>query len=196
MAVVPTLRKVAISERLASPTITWSRRYFWLSQCGSSRVLTMGRFSVVSRPTSSSKKSARWLSWKGTCSADTPGASHPTLPAPQKIWRVTKCGGDLGDDAPEGDLAGHEVVLVAAVAVALAVGVVLVDDHLGARRQHPLRRHHRLPDDLLGGLVEHHDLTGVGALRGGDLGVSVVDVVPGAVGEHGVDEVRLHVRRE
>ena len=62
-AVVPTLRRVATSARLASPTITCSRRYFCESACGSSRVLTMGRLSVVSSPTSASKKSARWLSW-------------------------------------------------------------------------------------------------------------------------------------
>jgi hypothetical protein len=91
-AVVPTFKKVLSSARLASPTITCSRRYFWLSQWGSSRVLTMGRFSVVSRPTSSSKKSARWDSWKGTSEALTPGASQPTLPAPQNTWRVTKWG--------------------------------------------------------------------------------------------------------
>ena len=42
MAVVPTLRKVATSDRLASPTITWRRRYFWASAWGSSRVLTIG----------------------------------------------------------------------------------------------------------------------------------------------------------
>ncbi len=66
MAVVPTFRNVATSERLASPMITCRRRYLVASQWGSSRVLTIGRLSVVSRPTSSSKKSARWLSWKGT----------------------------------------------------------------------------------------------------------------------------------
>ena len=33
------------------------------SAWGSSRVFTIGRFSVVSSPTSSSKKSARWLIW-------------------------------------------------------------------------------------------------------------------------------------
>ena len=65
-AVVPTFRKLATSDMLASPTMTCSRRYFWASQCGSSRVLTIGRFSVVSSPTSSSKKSARWVSWKLT----------------------------------------------------------------------------------------------------------------------------------
>ena len=63
IAVVPTLRYVATSERLASPTMTCSRRYFWASACGSSRVFTMGRLSVVSRPTSSSKKSARCVIW-------------------------------------------------------------------------------------------------------------------------------------
>jgi hypothetical protein len=63
IAVVPTFRYVATSLMFASPTITWRRRYFWASACGSSRVLTIGRFSVVSSPISSSKKSARWLSW-------------------------------------------------------------------------------------------------------------------------------------
>ncbi len=63
MAVVPTFRNVATSHRLASPAITCRRRYCCGSAWGSSRVLTIGRFSVVSRPTSSSKKSARWLSW-------------------------------------------------------------------------------------------------------------------------------------
>ena len=61
--VVPTFRYVATSLMLASPTMTCSRRYLVASQCGSSRVLTMGRFSVVSSPISSSKKSARWLIW-------------------------------------------------------------------------------------------------------------------------------------
>ena len=62
--------------------MTWSRRYFWASQCGSSRVFTMGRFSVVSSPTSSSKKSARWVSWKLTSMPPVDEASEPTLPAP------------------------------------------------------------------------------------------------------------------
>ena len=85
---------------------------------------------------------------------------------------------------------------MAAVRVALAVRVVLVDDHLAAGRQHPLGRDHRLADDLLGGLVEHHHLTGVGALGRRDLWVGVVDVVAGAVGEHGVDQVGLDVGRQ
>ena len=62
-AVVPTLRNVAAWAMLASPTITCSRRYLAASAWGSSRVLTMGRFRVVSSPTSSSMKSARWEIW-------------------------------------------------------------------------------------------------------------------------------------
>ena len=88
-AVVPTLRYVEISARLASPMITCSRRYLSGSACGSSRVLMIGRFSVVSSPTSTSKKSARWLSWK-PCSR--PSCPMPTRPAPQTTCRVTKNG--------------------------------------------------------------------------------------------------------
>ncbi len=82
MAVVPIFRNVATSHMLASPMITWSRRYFSGSAWGSSRVLMIGRLSVVSRPTSVSKKSARCVSWYAVW----PGSSHastPTFPAPQ-----------------------------------------------------------------------------------------------------------------
>ncbi len=91
-AVVPTLSMVATSDRLASPTMTWSRRNRLGSAWGSSRVLTMGRFSVVSRPTVSSKNSARWEIWKATWSRSSAPVSVPTLPAPAYTWRVTKCG--------------------------------------------------------------------------------------------------------
>ena len=74
---------------LASPMITCSRRYFSGSACGSSLVLMMGRFSVVSRPTSTSKKSARWLIWKPE---PRPSAPMPTRPAPHTTWRDTKNG--------------------------------------------------------------------------------------------------------
>ena len=82
MAVVPTLSRVATSDRLASPTITWSRRNRLGSAWGSSRVLTMGRLSVVSSPAISSKNSARWEIWKWTVSLSMAGVSTPTLPAP------------------------------------------------------------------------------------------------------------------
>ena len=87
---------------LASPTITCRRRYFCGSQCGSSRVFTIGRLSVVSSPTSSSKKSARWLSWNGTSAGSRPGCSQPTLPAPQNTWRVTKWGVTWATIRPNG----------------------------------------------------------------------------------------------
>ena len=88
-AVVPTLRYVDTSARLASPMITCRRRYFSGSACGSSRVLMIGRLSVVSSPTSTSKKSARWLSWN-PCSR--PSWPIPTRPAPQMTCRLTKNG--------------------------------------------------------------------------------------------------------
>ena len=57
--VEPTFKNVAISLIFASPQITCRRRYFVASACGSSLVFMMGRLRVVSKPTSSSKKSAR-----------------------------------------------------------------------------------------------------------------------------------------
>ena len=92
MAVLPTFKKVAISDRLASPTMTCSRRNRLGSACGSSRVLTIGRFSVVSSPTISSKNSARCDSWYCTVSASSAAVSVPTLPEPVKSVRDTKCG--------------------------------------------------------------------------------------------------------
>ena len=90
-AVVPTFIAVAHSERLASPLMTCRRRYLPLSAWGSSRVLKRGRWAVVLIPMRSSKKSARWESWKPGWTSP-PLVSMPTLPAPQKICRVTKKG--------------------------------------------------------------------------------------------------------
>ena len=51
------------SAMFESPTMTWRRRYFSRSAWGSSRVLMIGRLTIVSSATSVSKKSARWESW-------------------------------------------------------------------------------------------------------------------------------------
>ena len=104
-------------------------------------------------------------------------------------------GHDVADDAGEGDRPVHQVVLVGPVGVALAVGVVLEDQQALARRQDPGRGGHRPGQDELAGLVVADGVQGVGALGGGVLGMGVVDVVAGAVGEHGVDQVGLHLRR-
>ncbi len=45
-AAVPSLRKVWVSDSVASPMITCRRRYLEASPCGSSLVLMIGRFSV------------------------------------------------------------------------------------------------------------------------------------------------------
>ena len=103
---------------------------------------------------------------------------------------------DLRGQPPERRLAGHQVVLVAAVAVALAVRVVLVDDDLagllprrpGGLGELAVRRVDADADDLLGGPVPPHRLECRRGLRVGDLRVGVIDVVAGPVGEHGVDE--------
>ena len=82
IAVVPTFKNVAMSERLASPTMTCRRRNRLGSACGSSRVLTIGRFSVVSRPTISSKNSARCEIWYSTVWASSAPVSVQPSPTP------------------------------------------------------------------------------------------------------------------
>ena len=192
MAVVPTFRKVAISDRLASPTITCRRRKRLGSAWGSSRVLTMGRFSVVSSPTISSKNSARCESWYSTVSESSAGVSVPTLPDPVKRVRDTKCGTTPVDHLGEGDGPVHHVVLVAAVGVALAVGVVLVDDGGGLLGHAQRGGHHGPAQHLLAGLVVDEALERRQALGARVLRVGMVHVEAGAVGEHGVGQVRLH----
>ena len=152
----------------------------------------MGRFSVVSRPTSSSKKSARWLSWKSTGAGAVLG---PDLARPGEHLTGHEPRQEVPDEVRERDGAVDEVVLVRAVAVALAVGVVLVDDDLLARLEQPAGGLHRPGEHALPRLVGDDELERVGALRRGVLGVGVVDVVPGAVREHRVHEVRLDLRR-
>ena len=74
---MPTLRKVAYSLMLESPTITWSRRKRSASACGSSLVLMIGRLRVVAEETPSQMCSARWLRQNTA-----PRAVWRTLPAP------------------------------------------------------------------------------------------------------------------
>ncbi len=75
--VAPTLRKVAYSLMLESPTMTCSLRKRSASAWGSSRVLMMGRLRVVALETGSQMCSARcdmqYIAPRAVCS---------TLPAP------------------------------------------------------------------------------------------------------------------
>ena len=84
---------------------------------------------------------------------------------------------------------------MAPVAVALAVGVVLVDDDLGVVAEHVAGGGHRATDDLLGCSIEADHLCRIDALRRGDLGVGMIDVVASTVGQHGVHEVGLDIGR-
>jgi hypothetical protein len=76
-AAAPTLTKFVYSLMFESPTITWSRRYFSASACGSSRVLMIGRLRVVADDTPSQMCSAR-------CAMEyvAPRAVCSTFPAP------------------------------------------------------------------------------------------------------------------
>src|SRR5690606_38888640 len=81
--------------------------------------------------------------------------------------------------------AGHQVVLVAAVAGALAVHVVLVQ--LDGRAPGDAGRPDgRLLHDPLPGLVPDDRIPGVGGFRSRVLGVRVVDVQPRSVGQDDV----------
>ncbi|MPM64069.1 hypothetical protein SDC9_110955 [bioreactor metagenome] len=86
-AAVPTFSQPATWAWLASPVITCSRRHRRRSACGSSRVLMIGRCTVVSRATSVSKKSGRWPSWNP---AAWPAWPIPTRPAPITTVRETR----------------------------------------------------------------------------------------------------------
>ncbi len=89
------------------------------------------------------------------------------------------------DDLDERGPTIHQVVLVRTVGLALAVGVVLVQlDRQRARHlgRPPGGLHH----DPLAGLVPQHDVPRAGYLGRGVLGVRVVDVEPGPVGQHHV----------
>ena len=194
MAVVPTFNKVATSERLASPTMTWRRRNRLGSAWGSSRVLTMGRFKVVSSPTISSKNSARWEIWKWTVAGIERRRLHPDLARAGEDGARDEVRHHAFDHPGERDGPVHHVVLVAAVGVALAVGVVLVDDRRGHVGDTRLGGDHGAPHDLLAGLVIDQAFERGQAFGGGVLGVGVVDVEAGAVGEDGVGQVGLDHR--
>ena len=119
------------------------------------------------------------------------GRLHAHLARPGEDGARDEVGHDALDHPGEGHGPVHHVVLVAAVGVALAVGVVLVDDGRRLVRDAQRRRPHGPPQHLLAGLVVHQALEGGQALGGGVLGVGVVDVEAGAVGEHGVGQVGL-----
>ena len=85
----------------------------------------------------------------------------------------------------------HEVVLMGAVAVALPIGVVLVDDDVVAGGQHLQCSLHRPRQDALPGLVVQDAFPSIPAFGRRELGVGMVDVVPSAVGQHRVHQMRL-----
>ena len=99
---------------------------------------------------------------------------------------------EVAHDVGERRRAPHQVVLVGAVRRPLVVGVVLVQDDRGAAGQlagSPRRvEHHLLPR-----LVPANDVERVGHLGRGVLGVGVVDVQAGTVGEDDVGQPHVLV---
>ena len=155
----------------------------------------IGRLSVVSRPTSSSKKSARWVSWYGTISCPVPGNLAADLAGADEDLAGHEVHGGVRHDLAERRAAVHQIVLVRAVAVALAVAVVLVGDELLAPAEQVLRGVHRLDDDQLARPVIAHRRASIEALGRRHLGMGMIDVVPSPVGENRVDEVGLDLGR-
>ncbi len=100
--------------------------------------------------------------------------------------------GEVADDVGERRRPLHQVVLVGAVGGALVVGVVLVQvDRLPVRQFQGAGRRGR--HDPLAGLVPEHGVARVGDLGRAVLGVGVVHVEPGAVGEDDVGEADVLV---
>ena len=180
MLVVPTLRKVAYSLMLESPTITWSRRNRSASAWGSSRVLMMGRLRVVADDTPSQMCSARWLMQYDGAPGRLEHLAGPgeDLPADQERDE------DLGV-AVEVVVALGQVVLVAAVGVAGRVGVVLEQVDVAADAlfaQAGLGAGDQLGEDPLPRLVVGDQVGDLVALGRGVLGVAAdVEVEAGAV---------------
>jgi hypothetical protein len=89
----------------------------------------------------------------------------------------------------------HEVVLVGAVGGALAVGVVLVDDHAAAAGHDLGGPRDRRLEDPFPRLVVDNELARAGAFGRRVLGMRVIDVVASAVGEDHVREAEVFFGR-
>ena len=102
----------------------------------------------------------------------------------------------MANDPSERGIAAHEIVLVRAVGVAFAIGVVLVKHQLLPRREQLCCGGHRPLDDEFPGSVVENGAAWIGDLRGRHLRMGVVDVVAGAVAKDSIDEMGLHLRRQ
>ena len=116
------------------------------------------------------------------------------MPAPAKIWRVTKKGMSAFGQPLEGHVPAHQVVLVAAVGVSRRVGVVLEEEDVAGDAvlaQPLLRLVQEVLDDTLARLVVDDELGDVVALGSGVLGMEAgVEVEPRAVLEEDVGVAR------
>jgi hypothetical protein len=119
---------------------------------------------------------------------------RPDLPRAREDLARREERHEVLDDAGEGHLAVHQVVLVRPVRVALGVGVVLVDGDALLGRGHRLGSGAGEVQDALAGLVPDDAIAGIRRLRRGVLGMGMVDVEARAIGEDQVDQARLFLR--
>jgi hypothetical protein len=159
---------------LESPTMTWSRRYFSASACGSSRVLMMGRLRVV---------------------ADVLGSLTETEHRPpRRLEHLAGPGVGLSTDQERDQHLGvvgeivapaGQIILVATVGVAGGIGVVLEQVDVAPDPLLPqagLGSFDQRREDPLPRLVVNHQLGDVVAFGGGVLGMTAhIEVEPGAV---------------
>ena len=96
------------------------------------------------------------------------------------------------DDVKERGPPGHEVVLMGPIGLPLAVGVVLVEIDSRRHRAQPLDR---LAHDQFTGSVPPDGVARIGDLGRAVLGMGVIDVEPGAVGEDDIGHRRVIERR-
>ena len=101
----------------------------------------------------------------------------------------------VANNSSERRVSAHEIVLMRAVGVALAIGIVLVEHQLLARREQRCCGGHRALDDEFAGSVVEHGAAWIGDLRGRHLRMGVVDVVAGTIAKDGIDEMGLDLRR-
>ena len=106
-----------------------------------------------------------------------------------------KVGSGVLNDSTERSRPIHQIVLVASVTVALAVGIVLIDDQLLTLWKHLVGRFHGLDQNHLRCPVLKNHREGVSTLWSGKFRVGVVNVVTGTVGEDGVYEMGFDLGR-
>ncbi len=125
-----------------------------------------------------------------------PSVLRPYLAGPREDLPSDQETGHVADYRSERDIASDQVVLVRPVGIALAVGVVLVNEHPLCRR-HGSPRHGDGPShENFARLVVEGGFPCVGALRRRVLRMGVIDIEAGTVLEDDIDQTAVEICRE